>query len=499
MRKFISQATLVAFAGVFVFQSRNAHAQETVSQQDTQPAATTTDPEQNGTPAPTTIEPKQGGIPKPNPIKVQPPKSDDENAKVEEQSKIKERIERKTKTKVVKGDITGTGFGIFGGADLGLIFTAPTDEVYKSIESSQLGVAPTFKFGGSVFTRRIALDFGLGLQYAYYTGTLIALPSIDDFGDVEFIPLNKKYSNTQAAMHIEAAGRLRFKEKLQAGLLANVLFSASSGAFSSLPDVEGDNAEKYIALIGPQLVYETNFKNYISRIYGSFLISLTSTRRTAYVATIGTGLGSFLVNPVSIVKTQSETKFRTKITRETINLKAQSADVSDNVSFIFDSQMVNFKLNSAELNPKSAGFIGELGEMFARERDLWGKLLIEGHTDSRGSQAYNMKLSTMRARSVLETLEKAGVARESMEAAGLGPTRLLVNPEQNDVDYARNRRVEIRILGLKDARALRKYVDEIQAKYFGKPAEVRTVPIPKRMTPDESATPQEPVFDPGLE
>lgn len=492
MRNIFSRATLLALAGGFIFQTGVARAQEAAPELDTPPAV-------DVAPKGTTTEPKQGTTTKPKPSETEPPKTDEENASVEEQSKIKERIERKSNTKVVKGDITGTGLGIFGGADLGLIFTAPSDEVFKAIESSQLGVAPTVKFGASVFTRRIALDFGLGLQYAYYSGTLLALPSIDDFGDVEFIPLNKKYSNTQATMHIEAAGRLRFKQKFQAGLLANVLFSTSSAAFSSLPEVEGDNAEKYIALIGPQLVYETNFKNYISRIYGSFLISLTSSKRTAYVATIGTGLGSFVINPVSTVKTKSETKIRTKITRETINLKAQSADVSDNVSFIFDSQMVNFKLNSAELNPKSGGFISELGEMFARERDLWGKLLIEGHTDSRGSQAYNMKLSTMRARSVLEQLEKAGVARESMEAAGLGPTRLLVNPEQNDVDYARNRRVEIRILGLKDARALRKYVDEIQAKFFGKPAEVRTVPIPKRMTPDETATPQEPVFDPGLE
>lgn len=486
MRKLVSRATLLALAGGFIFQSSDALAQETDAQSETAPADTGT-------------EQQKSAAPKMNPKDVQMPNSDEENASVEEQSKVKERVERKSITKVVKGEISGTGFGIFGGADLGLVFTAPSDEIFKAIESSQLGVAPTFKFGGSVFTRRIALDFGLGLQYAYYNGTLLALPSIDDFGDVEFVPLNKKYSNTQIAMHIEAAGRLRFKQKFQAGLLANVLFSSSSAAYSSTPDVEGDNAEKYIALIGPQLVYETDFKNYVSRVYGSFLISLTSSKRTAYVATVGTSLGSFLVNPVSTVRTQSETKFRTKITRETINLTAQSADISDNVSFIFDSQMINFKLNSAELNAKSGGFIGELGEMFARERDLWGKLLIEGHTDSRGRPEYNMKLSTLRARSVLEQLVKAGVARESMEAAGLGPTRLLVSPEQNDVDYARNRRVEIRILGLKDARALRKYVDEIQAKFFGKPAEVRTVPVPKRLTPEGSGTPQEPVFDPGLE
>jgi outer membrane protein OmpA-like peptidoglycan-associated protein len=181
-----------------------------------------------------------------------------------------------------------------------------------------------------------------------------------------------------------------------------------------------------------------------------------------------------------------------------IQLKAQSAEITDNVSFIFDSQMVNFKLNSAELNPKAGQFITALGELFARENGLWDKLRIEGHTDSRGSQVYNKKLSTMRARSVADQIIKSGVPGNKIEHEGLGSSQLLVSPEQNDVDYARNRRVEIKILGLKDARALKKYVEELQEKFFGKRPEQRAIPIPKPTVPDSTA-PQAPVWDPGLE
>lgn len=434
---------------------------------------------------------------KPKPKKPAEVPQLEDNAPIQKQTKIKENVARRSNTEKLAGQISGTGLGIFGGADLGIVFSAPTDANYKKIESSQLGFAPVLKFGGSVFTRRIALDLGLGLQIANYGGTVLALPGSDEDGNLTFVPLNEKYSYSQTTMYVDAAGRIRFNNRFQAGMLAQVLVSANSAGFTSLPNIE--QPEKFVALIGPQFMYEGVLKDYISRISASFTLSLTGSNRTVYLASIGASLGAFLVNPVTVVKTKSEVRTQTKITRETIQLKAQRADVTDNISFIFDSQMINFKLNSADINPKSAGFLNALGEVFARERDIWGKLMIEGHTDSRGSAEYNIKLSTLRARSVLDTLEKAGVARESMEAVGLGSTAMLVKPEVTDIDYARNRRVEIRILGLKNARALKKYVDEVQEKYFGKPAETRTVPIPKPSIPPGSQAPSAPAWDPGLE
>lgn len=500
------QRVLVWLSAVTSLFSGAAFSQDT----DTESKDSSPSPEATPTPdsspvdgAPTPATPDANSNPadaeKPTTQKKESERSDteDEQGSIERQSKVKEQVKRKTKKAPLSNEISGTGFGIFGGADLGMIFTAPSSKLYKTIETSQLGFAPTLKFGGSVFTRRIALDFGLGLQYANYGGKLLSLPIINEDGELDFAPLNKSYNNSQTTLYIESAGRLRFKNKVQAGLLANVIFSTTSAGFTSLPGVEPP--EKYVALIGPQVVYETPFKNYISRLTGSFTLSLTGTNRTAYIASIGAGLGSYLVSATTTVKTKSETRVRTKITREVIQLKAKEADVTDNISFIFDSQMVNFKLNSAELNPKSAGFLTALGEMFVRERDLWNQLLIEGHTDSRGSAAYNLKLSNQRAVSVLNQLQKAGIPRQSLEAAGRGSTQLLVTPERNEVDYARNRRVEIRILGLKDARALKKYVDEVQEKFFGKPAVTRSIPVPKPTTTEPSTEPQTPAWDPGLE
>ena len=68
---------------------------------------------------------------------------------------------------------------------------------------------------------------------------------------------------------------------------------------------------------------------------------------------------------------------------------------------------------------------------------------IEGHTDSVGSDAYNLRLSRRRARAVVDWLVAHGIARERITAVGRGEAEPV---EQNDSLPGRqaNRRVEIR-------------------------------------------------------
>ena len=432
------------------------------------------------------------------------PKAAPAEDKVIPEKTIENRVktERKEKKDYDRSRQSGTGFGVFGGADLGIIFTSPTGDLYPKLESSQLGFTPTAKILGSVFTRRIVLDLGLGLQYALYSGERIGqivVKQDEDGNEFPFPePIKEPYSFSQTTMVIEGAARLKFKQNFQAGLLGTALFSNSSAGFTSLRPGEDVNSEPYTVFIGPQFIYEKPFQKYISRIGASFSVSLTGSNRTAYLANLHAGIGSFLSEGATIVRTQRETKVKTKIVKEVISMKAQTAEVTDNVSFIFDSQMVNFKLNSSELSEKSAAFLSALGEVFAKEKDIWDKLIIEGHTDTRGSANFNQKLSALRAKTVAKELEKAGVPASALVATGLGASKPLISNEKSEVDFARNRRVEIRILGLKDARRLQKSVDEVQAQFFGK--SIPRVPIPQS-TPETSnpPEPQEPVWDPGID
>lgn len=72
------------------------------------------------------------------------------------------------------------------------------------------------------------------------------------------------------------------------------------------------------------------------------------------------------------------------------------------------------------------------------------KILVEGHTDARGSDARNMSLTKQRADAVANYLTTHGVAIEKVSSAGLGATRPVAS---NDTPEGRstNRRVEITI------------------------------------------------------
>ena len=79
------------------------------------------------------------------------------------------------------------------------------------------------------------------------------------------------------------------------------------------------------------------------------------------------------------------------------------------------------------------------------------KLMIEGHTDSKGSENYNLYLSKSRADKIKEILEFMGIPKDRMETNGYGESRPLV-PNTNDdgsdnaENRMQNRRVEFRMI-----------------------------------------------------
>jgi outer membrane protein OmpA-like peptidoglycan-associated protein len=71
-------------------------------------------------------------------------------------------------------------------------------------------------------------------------------------------------------------------------------------------------------------------------------------------------------------------------------------------------------------------------------------IIIVGHTDSNGSDSYNLSLSERRANAAVGYLVSRGVARSRLRAAGRGETEPVA---ANDTDAGRqkNRRVEVAI------------------------------------------------------
>ena len=124
--------------------------------------------------------------------------------------------------------------------------------------------------------------------------------------------------------------------------------------------------------------------------------------------------------------------------------------VGEGIKITFDSGIL-FDIDSADLQSESEENIRSLSEILNKYPDT--EIVIEGDTDSTGSDEYNQALSERRAESVANFQVGLGVAAERIKIVGLGE----MNPvASNDTVEGRrqNRRVEIAIFAnekLKDA------------------------------------------------
>ncbi len=113
-----------------------------------------------------------------------------------------------------------------------------------------------------------------------------------------------------------------------------------------------------------------------------------------------------------------------------VDEKGCSLKVNLNINFDFNSAVINNSYDSRI--KKFADFMNAFPSVKAQ---------IDAHTDSKGSEEYNLKLSKKRAASTVKALESYGVDSSRLEATGYGETRPLAT---NDTEEGRaeNRRVE---------------------------------------------------------
>jgi outer membrane protein OmpA-like peptidoglycan-associated protein len=100
---------------------------------------------------------------------------------------------------------------------------------------------------------------------------------------------------------------------------------------------------------------------------------------------------------------------------------------------------IRFDVNKSTLKPESMGAINEIYTLMKDNPDL--KFSVEGHTDSQGDDAFNMKLSQERAETVKNTLIKMGISVDRLASKGWGESKPISNNASPE-DMANNRRVE---------------------------------------------------------
>ncbi len=102
-------------------------------------------------------------------------------------------------------------------------------------------------------------------------------------------------------------------------------------------------------------------------------------------------------------------------------------------------ERVLFDFNRARVRTAGRTLVHTVVEMW-KANPTWERITIEGHTDVRGSDAYNVKLGELRARRVRDLMMKLG-APSSIEVIGVGRARPR-DPGQDEAAHTRNRRVE---------------------------------------------------------
>ncbi|HET6955471.1 MAG TPA: OmpA family protein, partial [Vicinamibacterales bacterium] len=113
-----------------------------------------------------------------------------------------------------------------------------------------------------------------------------------------------------------------------------------------------------------------------------------------------------------------------------------------------------FDFDKAVLKPEGKAAID--AQIVAKLKDIQRLeiILVTGHTDRIGSDAYNQKLSERRADAVRDYLVSKGVARDKIETIGMGEKQPLPNVVCNQkamkeliACLAPNRRVEVEVKG----------------------------------------------------
>ncbi len=104
-----------------------------------------------------------------------------------------------------------------------------------------------------------------------------------------------------------------------------------------------------------------------------------------------------------------------------------------------------FETNRARIRQSSYPLLDRIASLILAHPELV-RIEVQGHTDSRGRAAYNLRLSEQRAQSVRDYLiQRGGVAPTRLTARGYGLTRPIADNDTAE-GRAANRRVEFRIL-----------------------------------------------------
>ena len=158
------------------------------------------------------------------------------------------------------------------------------------------------------------------------------------------------------------------------------------------------------------------------------------TEATLLGAGIGTALGGLAGHQIGTYMDRQEQELKTALAA---NEAASITRERDILTATFKSEVM-FDFDSFILKKGGYAEIKKVADVLKTYTAT--SIRVEGHTDSRGSESYNMQLSEKRARAVKNALVQMGVSSSRMQTVGYGES------QPRSSSDAMNRRVNIVII-----------------------------------------------------
>ncbi|USZ15487.1 OmpA family protein [Moraxella sp. FZFQ2102] len=154
-------------------------------------------------------------------------------------------------------------------------------------------------------------------------------------------------------------------------------------------------------------------------------------RDAAIGAVVGGAVGAYMQKQAKQIETQMAGT----------GVEVQQDPTTGNINLVMPGN-ITFAYDDATLNPSFTGSLNQLAQTMKEYNQT--TIVVAGHTDSNGSDAYNYNLSQQRAASVANYLIRQGVDASRIRTVGYGEAQPVAS-NTTDAGRAQNRRVELTI------------------------------------------------------
>jgi outer membrane protein OmpA-like peptidoglycan-associated protein len=326
----------------------------------------------------------------------------------------------------------------FGGADFGYNHLKTTNANETNLDGTQVDAKGLL----SLYTEKFVFDGGGGWLFNNLSGN-------EQNGNVNI--------NSRSAF-AELDARYRFSPNWQLGPAVNVTID-SDFSLTPIPS----NTKNTAVFGGLQLDYEVNPEtpNNRVRIIARAMNTIgLSNNHSLLIAQVGFQIGLPFTKAAPAVEPVAAVSEPAPATTPEV----ESSEVKPVVQIILGHEFIHFDTGSAKLSKQSAVFLKAIGKMLGQRTEAWGLLEVAGHTDNRGTHAFNLKLSRHRAISVRNELIAGGADANKIRAEGYSFDKP-IDPANNAKAWAKNRRVELNFLQASDPQSLKDGMDEVKRKF----------------------------------